>query len=157
MQFIQREKLHLVNKGIAFIYQSMEVWKTGSMEVKYCQPSTVNCQPSPVNRQPSTVNRQPMRYYFDKIPSWLKNKYVLTALCFGVWILFIDDRDFVTTHFRHLNELHKLQARKVYFENQILIVRKELDQLKSNPGTLEKYAREKYLMKRDNEDLFVIK
>ena len=133
----------MVNKGNAFIYQSMEVWKTGSMEVKFCQPPT--------------ANHQPMKYYFDKIPSWLKNKYVLTALCFGVWILFIDDRDFVTTHFRHLKELHKLEARKVYFENQILTVRKELDQLKSNPGTLEKYAREKYLMKRDNEDLFVIK
>jgi cell division protein DivIC len=124
MQFIQREKLHLVSKGEALL---------------------------------STVNRQPMKYYFDKIPSWLKNKYILTALCFGVWILFIDDRDFVTTHFRHLKELHKLEARKVYFEDQILTVRKELDQLKSNPGTLEKYAREKYLMKRDNEDLFVIK
>src|ERR1700712_4680135 len=98
-----------------------------------------------------------MKYYFDKIPSWLKNKYVLTALCFAVWILFIDDRDFITTHFRHVTELHKLEARKVYFEGQILTVRKELDQLKSNPATLEKYAREKYLMKRDNEDLFVIK
>ena len=42
---------------------------------------------------------------------------------------------------------------KLYFEDQILTVRKELDQLKSNPATLEKYAREKYLMKRDNEDL----
>ena len=121
--------------------------KYGSMEVKFRQPSTVNRQPK----------CEPMKYYFDKIPSWLKNKYVLTALCFGVWILFIDDRDFVTTHFRHLKELHKLEARKVYFEDQILTVRKELDQLKSNPGTLEKYAREKYLMKRDNEDLFVVK
>jgi cell division protein DivIC len=98
-----------------------------------------------------------MRQYLDKIPSWLKNKYVLTALCFTVWVLFIDDRDFITTHFRHVNELHKLEARKLYFEEQIRTVSKELDQLKSNPATLEKYAREKYLMKRDNEDLFVIK
>ena len=98
-----------------------------------------------------------MRQYLDRIPSWLKNKYVLTVLCFGIWVLFIDDRDFVTTHFRHLNELHKLEARKVYFEEQIKTVRKELDQLKSNPATLEKYARERYLMKRDNEDLFVVK
>ena len=56
----------------------------------------------------------------------------------------------------HLNELHKLENRKVYFEEQIKTVRKELDQLKSNPATLEKYARERYLMKRDNEDLFVV-
>jgi cell division protein DivIC len=138
----------LENKPKVYFPKSMEDWKTGSLEVKFL---------STVNRQLSTVNREPMKYYFDKIPSWLKNKYVLTAFCFGIWILFIDDRDFVTTHFRHLNELHKLEARKVYFEDQILTVRKELDQLKSNPGTLEKYAREKYLMKRDNEDLFVIK
>jgi cell division protein DivIC len=98
-----------------------------------------------------------MRQLVDRIPSWLKNKYILTALCFVVWVLFIDDRDFITTHFKHVRELHKLEARKVYFESQILTVRKELDQLKSNPAALEKYAREKYLMKRDNEDLFVVK
>ena|ERR1700682_674026 len=98
-----------------------------------------------------------MRQYLDKIPSWLKNKYILTTLCFATWILFIDDRDLITTHFRHVNELHKLEARKVYFEEQILTVRKELNQLKSNPSTLEKYAREKYLMKRDNEDVFIVK
>jgi cell division protein DivIC len=98
-----------------------------------------------------------MRQLVDRIPSWIKNKYVITLLFFAVWILFVDDRDFITTHFRHLKELHKLEARKLYFEDQILTVRKELDQLKSNPATLEKYAREKYLMKRDNEDLFVVK
>ena len=98
-----------------------------------------------------------MRQLVDRIPSWLKNKYALTVLCFAVWVLFIDDRDFVTTHFKHVKELHKLEARKVYFESQILTVRKELDQLKSNPAALEKYARERYLMKRDNEDLFVVK
>jgi cell division protein DivIC len=98
-----------------------------------------------------------MRQLTDRIPSWLKNKYVLTLLCFAVWVLFIDDRDFVTTHFKHVKELHKLEARKIYFESQILTVRKELEQLKSNPAALERYAREKYLMKRDNEDLFVVK
>ena len=98
-----------------------------------------------------------MKQYIDKIPAWLKNKYVITLFGFGVWVLFIDDRDFITTHFRHVRELHKLEARKLYFEDQILTVRKELDQLKSNPETLEKYAREKYMMKRDNEDLFIVK
>jgi cell division protein DivIC len=124
----------------------------------------VNRHRSSVIRQPPTANDKKladkirtMRQLVDRIPSWLKNKYVLTALFFGVWVLFIDDRDFITTHFRHVKELHKLEARKVYFEDQILTVRKELDQLKSNPATLEKYAREKYLMKRGNEDLFVVK
>ncbi len=98
-----------------------------------------------------------MRQFLDKIPSWLKNKYVITTLCFAAWILFVDDRDFVTTHFRHLKELHKMEERKIYFEEEIRVVRAELDKLKSNPAELEKYAREKYMMKKDNEDLFVVK
>lgn len=98
-----------------------------------------------------------MKQFIERIPTWLKNKYLLTALVFATWVLFVDDRDFITTHFRHVSELHKLEARKLYYEDQILTVRKELDQLKSNPAAIEKYAREKYMMKKDNEDLFVVK
>ena len=90
------------------------------------------------------------------IPSWLKSKYVLTGLGFTAWILFFDARDFITTHFKEKQELHRLEDSKHYYEQQIATTRKELDQLKSNPALLEKYAREKYQMKRDNEDLFLV-
>ena len=91
------------------------------------------------------------------IPAWLKNKYILTAIGFSVWMLFFDDRDFITTHFRHVSELKKLEQSKKYYQEQIAATRAELDKLKSNPAIIEKYAREKYLMKRDNEDLFLIR
>ena len=91
-----------------------------------------------------------------RIPSWLKNKYVITAIGFAVWILFLDDRDFITTHFKQRRELNKLEQSRKYYEGQITNIKKELDQLKSNPATIEKYAREKYLMKRDNEDVFLV-
>jgi len=91
------------------------------------------------------------------IPTWLKNKYVLTALGFTVWIMFFDSRDFITSHFREKEELRKLEASKKYYEQQIATTREELEQLKSNPALLEKYAREKYRMKKDNEDLFLIR
>ena len=84
------------------------------------------------------------------------NKYLLTGVGFSVWILFFDNRDFVTSHFREKGELQKLEKSKEYYEEQIAATKQELEQLKSNPAVLEKYAREKYLMKRDNEDLFVI-
>ena len=94
---------------------------------------------------------------FQNIPSWMKNKYLLTAIGFAVWMLFFDDRDFVTTQFKHREELKKLEQSKKYFEEQIATTKTELEKLRSNPATLEKYAREKYLMKRDNEDLFLIR
>ena len=92
----------------------------------------------------------------DHIPSWLRNKYVLTLIGFSVWMVFFDDRDVITTHFRQTGELAQLQASKAFYQKQIEQTKAELNQLKEDPMTLEKYAREKYLMKRDNEDLFVI-
>jgi cell division protein DivIC len=90
------------------------------------------------------------------IPKSLKNKYILTAAAFAVWMLFFDNRDVITTHFRHRAELNRLEESRAYYQNEINKTRKELDQLKSDPRILEKYAREKYRMKKDNEDLFVI-
>lgn len=92
----------------------------------------------------------------QNIPSWLKNKYLLTALVFGVWLIFFDDRDIVTTH-NHRNELQQLQESRDYYLQQIQLTQKELDQLKNDPVLLEKYAREHYRMKKDNEDLFIVK
>ena len=86
----------------------------------------------------------------------LKSKYLLTLVGFAVWMFFFDDRDIITTHFRHTHELKLLQQSKTYYEEQIANTRAELRQLKLNTATVEKYAREKYFMKRDNKDLFVI-
>jgi cell division protein DivIC len=86
----------------------------------------------------------------------LKNKYILTAAAFAVWMLFFDNRDVITTHFKHRAELNRLEESRVYYQAEIDKTRRELQQLKSDPRILEKYAREKYRMKKDNEDLFVI-
>ena len=94
--------------------------------------------------------------FLNSIPSFLKNKYLLTGLVFGVWLVFFDDRDIITTHFKHRKELHQLQQSRDYYVEQIELTQKELDQLKNDPALLEKYAREKYRMKKDNEDLFVV-
>lgn len=91
------------------------------------------------------------------IPAFLKNRYVLTTTGFVVWILFFDSRDLITSHFRERSELLKLEESKKYYEQQIAATQRELEQLKTNPAVLERYAREKFLMKRDNEDLFRIR
>ncbi len=84
-----------------------------------------------------------------------------TSTCSPPWYLqygccFFDDQDIITTHFKHNHELHKLEESRDYYLEQIENTKKELEQLKSDPATLEKYAREKYWMKKDNEDLFIL-
>ncbi|MBL0272631.1 MAG: septum formation initiator family protein [Chitinophagaceae bacterium] len=91
----------------------------------------------------------------NHIPAWLRNKYLISFAAFCVVVLFLDKNDFFTQLERR-RELRELQQNKQFYTTRIATERKELEALKVNPATVEKYAREKYLMKRDNEDLFVI-
>jgi len=89
------------------------------------------------------------------IPAFLKNKYFITLAAFCAVILFLDKND-VLTQLERRRELRGLQQSKAWYTTQLAAERKELEALKNNPATLEKYAREKYLMKKDGEELFII-
>lgn len=103
-----------------------------------------------------TSNRKyPTMKLLTHIPPFLKSKYFISFAAFCVVVLFLDKNDFFTQLDRS-RELKNLQHSKRYYSNQITSERKELEALKNNPATLEKYAREKYLMKRDNEEIFLI-
>jgi cell division protein DivIC len=89
------------------------------------------------------------------IPSWLKNKYLLAGTFFLVWIFFFDPKD-IPTSINRVKAYNKLQQTEQHLNKQIADTHKDLDLLKTNPQTIEKYARENYMMKKDNEDLFII-
>ena len=90
-----------------------------------------------------------------KIPSFLKNKYALTAGVFIIWISFFDENNLIIQYQYH-SELSKLQDEEVFYQEELVKIQASLKELQTNPKTLEKFAREKYLMKKDNEELFVI-
>jgi cell division protein FtsB len=70
-------------------------------------------------------------------------------------MLFLDKNDFFTRMDRN-RELRKLEQSKAYYTRELASERKELEALRTNPATLEKYAREKYFMKKDGEELFIV-
>jgi cell division protein FtsB len=85
----------------------------------------------------------------------LKSRYFITAAVFFIWILFFDQNNLIT-QIQYRLELNQLEEEKEFYKGEIEEIRSDLDELQSNPRTLEKFAREKYLMKKDNEELFVI-
>ncbi len=91
----------------------------------------------------------------QKLQKFFTNKYLITGTAFALWMAFFDRND-LTLQLKRVHELKKLQHSEEVMDKQISDTKHELSQLKTNPETLEKYAREKYLMKKDNEDLFVI-
>ncbi len=90
-----------------------------------------------------------------KILPYIKNKYVITIIGLAVWVIFFDKND-LKTQLELRQKVKQLGKERDYFSQEITVINTEIKELTTNPKTLEKFAREKYLMKRDNEDIFVI-
>src|SRR5438067_13294415 len=90
-----------------------------------------------------------------RIPPCIRNKYFLSISVFVVWMLFFDHND-IFTQWGRRNDLQQIERSKEYFSQKITENKKFSREIQSNAEAIEKFAREKYLMKRDNEDLFLI-
>lgn len=90
-----------------------------------------------------------------KIPAILRNKYFVTAAAFVLWILFLD-RNNMIFQYQLSGEVGKMEEQKDFYLENNKSTRKESQELLSSPEKLEKFAREKYKMKKDNEDVFLI-
>lgn len=96
-----------------------------------------------------------LQIIYTRIPFLLKNKYSLTLIFFGSWLLFFDDNN-LYSQYKLKHELNDLRDKKTFYIKEIAQVKADQHDLFTNQKTLEKFAREKYWMKRDNEDLFII-
>lgn len=92
---------------------------------------------------------------YGRLPGFIRNKYFVTILLFGMWMLFFDDYN-VINQFRSSKELRAIKAKRDFYLDETVKANQEKKELFSNSDNLEKYARENYYMKRDNEDIFII-
>ncbi len=84
-----------------------------------------------------------------------KNKYSISLTVFAVWIFFFDRNDLITQWDRK-QELQKLEASASFYEKEIANTKRDLMDLNNKPAILEKFAREKFYLKRDNEEIFLV-
>ena len=92
---------------------------------------------------------------FKKIYKVIKNKYIITSLVFVIWMMFIDKNNMIAQYKLH-KELNDLKDKKEYYIKEIAKDKQATYELNTNIKTLEKFGREKYLLKKDNEDIFLI-
>jgi cell division protein DivIC len=90
-----------------------------------------------------------------KLPPAFKNFYVITGLCFFIWMLLLDSNDLIS-RFKMTNKIRTLENEKEFYQEKIAEVEKDRKELMTNKELLEKFAREKYLMKKEKEDIFII-
>jgi len=90
-----------------------------------------------------------------RLPPFFRNFYVVSGLCFLVWMTFLDSNDLMS-RFKLGARLRSLEGEKEYYLQKIAEVEKDRTELTTNKELLEKFAREKYLMKKEKEDVFII-
>ena len=92
---------------------------------------------------------------FKKLPPAFRNFYFVCGALFLSWMLFLDSNDLIT-RFKMGAKLSDLEDEKEYYNQKIVEVEKDRNELMTNKELLEKFAREKYLMRKESEDVFVI-
>lgn len=90
-----------------------------------------------------------------KVIHIIKNKYAIASLAFVIWMLFFDRND-ISSQYHYQSQLNELQKEKEFYTKETEKVEKDLEELTTDRKKLQKFAREKYYMKKDNEDVYVI-
>ncbi|WP_452223179.1 FtsB family cell division protein [Lacinutrix chionoecetis] len=85
---------------------------------------------------------------------YFKNIFLIIFIAFAIWMLFFDGNSLLI-HNELNNEIEALENEKKYYRKEIVKDNKAIKELKKEEG-LEKFAREEYYMKRDNEDIYII-
>lgn len=91
----------------------------------------------------------------QKIPRFMRSFFFLFTVGFVLWMLFVDAND-IRSQFRLGQKLNELEAEKEFYEREIEQVNRDREELLTDDELLEKFAREKYLMKKPEEDVYVI-
>ena len=92
---------------------------------------------------------------WNTIIKYLKNKYLLTLVIFIVWVLLFDSNNLID-RFSQMKSLNQLERDKEYYQERIEEESKKLNELETDKENLEKFAREQYLMKKEDEEIFVV-
>ena len=96
-----------------------------------------------------------MRIIRKKLSQWAKHPYLIFGSSFLLWMLFFDSEGLIT-QYRLSKKLDKLEVEKAHYLEQIEKIQQARKELVSNEDLLEKFAREKYFMKKEKEDLYII-
>ncbi len=91
----------------------------------------------------------------EKFIAVKRNKYFWISLVFILWLIFVDRNDLID-QWSDYQKLKSLKETAIYYKEQTTKLKAQMNELMADAASKEKFAREKYRMKREDEDLFVV-
>jgi len=96
-----------------------------------------------------------MKFSKTTFLKFFKNKYFIISFVFVLYITLFSQNNLIE-RLSEIHDLNKLEAQKEYYLKIIKENTEKIRELRTDKANLEKFAREEYLMKKNNEDIFVI-
>ena len=90
-----------------------------------------------------------------RVVKFVWNRYFILTLAFAVWMIFFDQNSFFV-HRELDKQIKLLEVDESYYQEHLDTEAEKLNQLNSNPAEIERIAREKHFLKKDDEDIFII-
>lgn len=91
----------------------------------------------------------------ERIINTIRNQYLIAGVAFLIWMCFFDRYD-ITTQYNFQTEKTKLETEKAFYTSEIEIIEKAINDVQYNPNEIQRIAREKFKMKKDQEDIYII-
>ncbi len=96
------------------------------------------------------------RDQFIRLLPFIRNKFIITIILFSVWMLFFDQYNLIS-RVNNNRKIAELEQQKEFYIAEIERSNRLLKELQGDNASLEKFAREQYLMKKDDEDIYIVK
>jgi cell division protein DivIC len=96
-----------------------------------------------------------MKKAFDFIFTYILNKYIIATAVF-IFVMFTNEDYNIKTRYANAQKIKKLEAEINYYKEETAKNKEKLELLQSDKENLERFAREQFMMKKDNEDVFVV-
>jgi cell division protein DivIC len=93
--------------------------------------------------------------FLTHLPAWLRNKYFIALAFFAVIMLFVDKNDLFSQREKSRDEA-ALRQSKEHYTQEIKKLDQTIEALSSDPRAIEKLGREEHLLKKDNEEVFLV-
>ena len=97
-----------------------------------------------------------LKSIYEKTPSYLRNKYAIIISLFIIWIIFFDNYNLIRQS-KIKKEIKQLEENKNFYSKEIKKDSIEYHELLNSDEKKEKFAREKFLMRKENEDVYIIR
>lgn len=96
-----------------------------------------------------------IKVWIQSLPPYMRNFYFISGCVFVIWVTFFDANNLIN-QFKLSGQVSDLENEKQYYMDKIVEIQQEQSALTNDREKLERFAREHYLMKKSNEDIYII-